>query len=161
MNAALVGGSTFVVEHQKYAAHAAAPYCLSHFQRRYTDWQAAYKGHGPPLEPVDASAGSSPGPKRKRLAFTAAYAFPEEGRALEQGLLFISEPNVALQIRLGALCIRDHDGGERTFPRGRHRVQSIILASPGASVTIEAMRFAMANGSQSLSCTARAKRWPF
>ena len=101
--------------------------------------------HGPPLEPIDASAASS-GPTRKRLAFTAAYALPEEGRALEQGLLFISEPNVALQIRLGALCVRYRDGGERTFPRGRHRVQSIILASPGASVTIEAMRFAMDEG---------------
>jgi CRISPR-associated endonuclease Cas1 len=83
---------------------------------------------------------------RKRMTFTAAYALPEEGRALEQGLLFISEPNVALQIRLGALCIRYRDGGERTFPRGRHRVQSIILTSPGASVTIEAMRFAMDEG---------------
>jgi CRISPR-associated endonuclease Cas1 len=80
------------------------------------------------------------------MAFTAAYAVPEEGRALEGGLLFVGEANVALQIRLGALCIRYQDGGERTFPRGRHRLQSIILASPGASVTIEAMRFAMDEG---------------
>jgi CRISPR-associated protein Cas1 len=35
---------------------------------------------------------------------------------------------------------------ERTFPRGRHRVRSIILASPGANVTIEAMRFAIDEG---------------
>ena len=52
----------------------------------------------------------------------------------------------ALQIRKGALCVRYRDGVERTFPRGRHRVRSIILASPGANVTIEAMRFAIDEG---------------
>jgi CRISPR-associated endonuclease Cas1 len=68
------------------------------------------------------------------------------GSPLEGGLLFISEPQTALQIRKGALCVRYQDGGERTFPRGRHRVRSIILASPGANVTIEAMRFAIDEG---------------
>jgi CRISPR-associated endonuclease Cas1 len=68
------------------------------------------------------------------------------GSPLEGGLLFISEPDTALQIRKGALCIRYRDGVERTFPRGRHRVRSIILASPGANLTIEAMRFAIDEG---------------
>ncbi len=68
------------------------------------------------------------------------------GAPLEGGLLFISEPDTALQIRKGALCVRYRDGLERTFPRGRHRVRSIILASPGANVTIEAMRFAVDEG---------------
>jgi CRISPR associated protein Cas1 len=63
------------------------------------------------------------------------------GSPLEGGLLFISEPDTALQIRQGALGIRYRDGVERTFPRGRHRLRSIMLASPGANVTIEAMRF--------------------
>jgi CRISPR-associated protein Cas1 len=68
------------------------------------------------------------------------------GAPLEGGLLFISEPDTALQIRKGALCVRYRDGVERTFPRGRHRLRSIILASPGANVTIEAMRFAIDEG---------------
>ena len=68
------------------------------------------------------------------------------GAPLEGGLLFISEPDTALQVRKGALCVRYGDGVERTFPRGRHRVRSIILASPGANVTIEAMRFAIDEG---------------
>ena len=68
------------------------------------------------------------------------------GAPLEGGLLFISEPQTALQIRKGGLCVRYQDGVERTFPRGRHRVRSIILASPGANVTIEAMRFAIDEG---------------
>jgi CRISPR-associated endonuclease Cas1 len=68
------------------------------------------------------------------------------GAPLEGGLLFISEPDTALQIRKGALCVRYRDGVERTFPRGRHHVRSIILASPGANVTIEAMRFAIDEG---------------
>jgi CRISPR-associated endonuclease Cas1 len=68
------------------------------------------------------------------------------GAPLEGGLLFISEPQTALQIRKGALCVRYRDGVERTFPRGRHSVRSIILDSPGANVTIEAMRFAIDEG---------------
>ena len=68
------------------------------------------------------------------------------GTPLEGGLLFVSEPDTALQIRKGALCVRYRGGVERTFPRGRHRVRSIILASPGANVTIEAMRFAVDEG---------------
>jgi hypothetical protein len=68
------------------------------------------------------------------------------GTPLEGGLLFISEPDTALQIRKGALCVRYRNGVERTFPRGRHRLRSIMLASPGANVTIEAMRFAIDEG---------------
>ena len=68
------------------------------------------------------------------------------GSPLEGGLLFISEPDTALQIRKGALCIRYREGKERTFPRGRHRLRSIMLTSPGANVTIEAMRFAIDEG---------------
>ncbi len=68
------------------------------------------------------------------------------GSPLEGGLLFISEPDTALQIRKGALCVRYRDGVERTFPRGRHRLRSVMLASPGANVTIEAMRFAIDEG---------------
>ena len=68
------------------------------------------------------------------------------GAPLEGGLLFISEPDTALQIRKGALCVRYRDGVERTFPRARHRLRSIMLASPGANVTIEAMRFAIDEG---------------
>ena len=47
---------------------------------------------------------------------------------------------------MGALCIRYPDGVERTFPRGRHRLRSIMLSSPGANVTIEAMRFPIDEG---------------
>jgi CRISPR-associated endonuclease Cas1 len=68
------------------------------------------------------------------------------GSPLEGGLLFIAEPETALQVRKGALCIRYSDGRERTFPRGRHRLSSIMLTSPGANVTIEAMRFAIEEG---------------
>jgi CRISPR-associated endonuclease Cas1 len=68
------------------------------------------------------------------------------GSPLEGGLLFIAEPETALQVRKGALCIRYNDGRERTFPRGRHRLRSIMLTSPGANVTIEAMRFAIDEG---------------
>ena len=68
------------------------------------------------------------------------------GAPLEGGLLFISEPDTALQIRKGALCVRYRDGVERTFPRARHRLRSIMLVSPGANVTIEAMRFAIDEG---------------
>jgi hypothetical protein len=66
--------------------------------------------------------------------------------SLEGGLLFIAEPETALQVRKGALCVRYQDGKERTFPRGRHRLRSIMLSSPGANVTIEAMRFAIDEG---------------
>jgi CRISPR-associated endonuclease Cas1 len=87
------------------------------------------------------------------IRVSPANAAPDEsddilsgGTPLQGGLLFISEPDTALQIRKGALCIRYRDGIERTFPRGRHRLRSIILASPGANVTIEAMRFAIDEG---------------
>ncbi len=92
---------------------------------------------------------------RSEIRFSPANAAPESedsgealsgGSPLEGGLLFISEPDTALQIRKGALCVRYRDGVERTFPRGRHRVRSIMLASPGANVTIEAMRFAIDEG---------------
>jgi CRISPR-associated endonuclease Cas1 len=92
---------------------------------------------------------------RSELRFSPTNSAPaaENGRdeivsgaPLEGGLLFISEPRTALQIRKGALCVRYQDGVERIFPRGRHRVRSIILASPGANVTIEAMRFAIDEG---------------
>jgi CRISPR-associated endonuclease Cas1 len=92
---------------------------------------------------------------RSETRFSPANAAPAteksrddilNGAPLEGGLLFISEPRTALQIRKGALCVRYQDGVERTFPRGRHRVRSIILASPGANVTIEAMRFAIDEG---------------
>ena len=51
------------------------------------------------------------------------------GAPLEGGLLFISEPDTALQMRKGALCVRYRD--EKSAPsRGvAHRVRSIILAS--------------------------------
>jgi CRISPR-associated endonuclease Cas1 len=68
------------------------------------------------------------------------------GSPLEGGLLFIAEPETALQVRKGALCVRYRDGKERTFPRGRHRLRSVMLTSPGANLTIEAMRFAIDEG---------------
>jgi CRISPR-associated endonuclease Cas1 len=109
------------------------------------------------LTRVAGSGGTNaaePGP-RSEIRFSPANAAPANenssdevlsGAPLERGLLFISEPQTALQIRKGALCVRYRDGAERTFPRGRHRVRSIILASPGANVTIEAMRFAIDEG---------------
>jgi CRISPR-associated endonuclease Cas1 len=92
---------------------------------------------------------------RSEIRFSPANAAPGtedsrdgivSGAPLEGGLLFISEPQTALQIRKGALCVRYRDGIERTFPRGRHSLRSIILASPGVNVTIEAMRFAIDEG---------------
>ena len=92
---------------------------------------------------------------RSEIRYSPANATPKTedshdvfsgGSPLEGGLLFISEPDTALQIRKGALCVRYRGGVERTFPRGRHRVRSIIIASAGANVTIEAMRFAIDEG---------------
>jgi CRISPR/Cas system-associated endonuclease Cas1 len=92
---------------------------------------------------------------QSEIRFSPANAAPETedrgdvlsgGAPLEGGLLFISEPDTALQIRRGALCVRYRDGVERTFPRGRHRLRTVMLASPGANVTIEAMRFAIDEG---------------
>jgi CRISPR-associated endonuclease Cas1 len=65
---------------------------------------------------------------------------------LERGLLWISERDAALQIRKGALCVRYGNGIERTFPRGRHGIQAIILNSPGANITIESIRFCIDEG---------------
>ena len=63
---------------------------------------------------------------QSEIRFSPANAAPETedsrdvlsgGAPLEGGLLFISEPDTALQIRKGALCVRYRDGVERTFPR--------------------------------------------
>jgi hypothetical protein len=52
------------------------------------------------------------------------------GSPLEGGLLFISEPDTALQVRKGALCVRYRDGVERTFPRVRHRLRPSYSPRP-------------------------------
>jgi CRISPR-associated endonuclease Cas1 len=107
------------------------------------------------VSPANACAAAQPAVQDSELSERAvcvgaseACEGPERtgGSPLQGGLLFISEPDTALQIRKGALCIRYRDGVERTFPRGRHRLRSIMLASPGANVTIEAMRFAIDEG---------------
>ena len=65
---------------------------------------------------------------------------------LERGVLFLSDPGVALQVRKSALAVRHGNGVERTFPRARHGVRAIIITSVGASLTTEAMRWIMAEG---------------
>ena len=164
---ALRTGSTLRAEHQKYSARHPAPYSYAFFWRRFEDWLGCQPDSvaQPPGQPAPSRAlveGSSrePAPrgrgvegKSPRAGAEPVEASPREtdrtqieGQELEGGLLFISEPDTALQIRKGALCIRYRDGFERIFPRGRHRLRSIILACAGANVTIEAMRFAIDEG---------------
>jgi hypothetical protein len=159
--AALEAGSTLKAEHLKYATSAPAPFSLTNFWRRLEAWQACRlptPGTKSPGAAVSLSNGVverrsnehaailQRATVRKPLDFGDAYTAPDSGRALEGGLLFIGESGVALQVRTGALAVRYQDGSERIFPRGRHRVRSIILAGAGASVTIEAMRFAIDEG---------------
>jgi CRISPR/Cas system-associated endonuclease Cas1 len=61
-------------------------------------------------------------------------------------LLWIDTPGTALQVRMKSLAVRFGDGRERHFPRGKHSLRSIILHAPGASVTIEAARWAVDEG---------------
>jgi CRISPR-associated protein Cas1 len=44
------------------------------------------------------------------------------------------------------LAVRHGNGVERTFPRGRHGVRTIIITAVGASLTTEAMRWIMSEG---------------
>jgi CRISPR-associated endonuclease Cas1 len=175
VEAALREGSTLRAEYLRYSTCCPAPYSYTSFWRRFEDWLASQPDMGivlasPPAERaarkrairsdgkvaaklrLQSEIRVSPantcdnhtgidGSQREESCDTATGGSPLEG-----GLLFISEPDTALQIRKGALCARYRDGVERTFPRGRHRVRSIILASPGANVTIEAMRFAIDEG---------------
>jgi CRISPR-associated endonuclease Cas1 len=174
IGAALREGSTMRAEHLRYATLCPAPYSYSYFWRRFEEWLDAQPdpriAPGPPpterasRKRAIRSDGKVAAKLRLRSEIRVSPANTcddnhrriggrEEscdtamgGSPLEGGLLFISEPDTALQIRKGALCARYRDGVERTFPRGRHRVRSIILASPGANVTIEAMRFAIDEG---------------
>ncbi len=66
-----------------------------------------------------------------------------KGAPLDRGLLWITATGAALQIRRGALCLWE-GGQERLFPRGRHAVKTIVVNSPGASITVEALRFCIA-----------------
>jgi CRISPR-associated protein Cas1 len=78
------------------------------------------------------------------LAQDRAAPFDYVGVApLERGVLFLSDPGVALQVRKSALAVRHGNGVERTFPRGRHGVRAIIITAVGASLTTEAMRWIM------------------
>jgi CRISPR-associated endonuclease Cas1 len=173
VEAALRAGSTLRAEYLRYLTRCPAPYSYTSFWRRFEEWLASQPDPGivpgsPPAERAarkrairsdgkvaaklrlqsevrvspantcDDNHGGINGSQRKESCETATGGSPLEG-----GLLFISEPDTALQIRKGALCVRYRDGVERTFPRARHRVRSIILASPGVNVTIEAMRFAI------------------
>ena len=173
VEAALRAGSTLRAEYLRYSICCPSPYSYTSFWRRFEDWLDSQPDPGvvvvsPPAEraarkrairsdgkvaaklrlqseiPIspantcDDNHGGSDRSQREECCDTATGGSP-----LERGLLFISESDTALQIRKGALCVRYRDGVERTFPRGRHRVHSIILASPGANVTIEAMRFAI------------------
>jgi CRISPR-associated endonuclease Cas1 len=176
VEAALREGSTLRAEYLRYSTCCPAPYSYTSFWRRFEDWLASQPDMGialasPPAERAarkrairsdgkvaaklrlqseirvspantcDDNHRGIDGSQREESCDTATGGSPLEG-----GLLFISEPDTALQIRKGALCVRYQDGVERTFPRGRHCVRSIILASPGANVTIEAMRFAIDEG---------------
>jgi CRISPR-associated endonuclease Cas1 len=68
-------------------------------------------------------------------------AEPLVSSPLEQGLLWIAEPGTALQIRKGSLAVRYRNGFERLFPTRKHGLKTIILNTPGASITVEAARF--------------------
>jgi CRISPR-associated protein Cas1 len=59
-----------------------------------------------------------------------------------RSLLFLPDPGTALQHRRGQLCIRGKDGTETLYPPRTHKLKTIILAGPGASVTAEAIRWA-------------------
>jgi hypothetical protein len=70
-------------------------------------------------------------------------------------ILWIDTPGTALQVRMKSLAVRFGDGRERHFPRGKHSLRSIILHAPDASVTIEAARWAVDEG------TALVRHWLF
>ena len=61
-------------------------------------------------------------------------------------ILWIDTPGTALQVRMKSLAVRFGDGRERHFPRGKHALRTIILHASGASVTIEAARWAVDEG---------------
>jgi hypothetical protein len=80
VSVALIGGSTFAIEHQKYAAHAPAPYSLSHFWHRFEGWRVSGPAAGsgqalsaPPagVEPTGGSAAApaSGWPSRPPMPF--------------------------------------------------------------------------------------------
>jgi CRISPR-associated endonuclease Cas1 len=176
VEAALRAGSTLRAEYLRYSTCCPAPYSYTSFWRRFEDWLDSQPDPGitlgsPPAERAARkrairSDGKVAAKLRPQSEIRVSSANTRDdnhggidrclredscdtatgGSPLEGGLLFISEPQTALQIRKGALCVRYQDGVERTFPRGRHRVRSIILAAPGANVTVEAMRFAIDEG---------------
>ncbi len=119
VEAALMSGSTLRAEHARYAR--TCPALLLAQVRRLA--KAPARPSGERAVPVSS----------ERIPLAA----PIGGAPLEGGLLFISEPDTALQIRKGALCVRSRGGGgsphdpdrvgspvERTFPRGRHGLRS-------------------------------------
>ncbi len=176
VEAALRAGSTLRAEYLKYSTCCPAPYSYTSFWRRFEDWLESQPDPGITLGSSPAERVARKRAIRSDGIVAAKLRLQSEirvspantcennpggidrshredncetatgGSPLEGGLLFISEPDTALQIRKGALCVRYRDAVERTFPRGRHRLRSIMLASPGANVTIEAMRFAIDEG---------------
>jgi hypothetical protein len=102
-----------------------------------------------PLETVVTSSANASEPLPTSINHSTSKTAPFDFvgvTPLERGLLWISERDAALQIRKGALCVRYGNGIERTFPRGRHGIQAIILNSPGANITIESIRFCIDEG---------------
>jgi CRISPR-associated endonuclease Cas1 len=138
VNSALLAGSNLKAQHRIYASAAPAPFSFSHFWRRLKDYQASETGQSGVAQFAAIA--------RKKLDFGEGFVGPDKFRSLENGLLFLAERGIALQVRKGAFCVRYHDGVERIFPRGRHHLRSVILGGHGASITTEAMRFAIDEG---------------
>jgi hypothetical protein len=111
-----------------YRPTVAKPYSYNRFILRRKAWLAA----GQP------EALAKPSGRAKPLRSPLA---PIE---VTGGLAYIDAPGTALQVRCGSVAIRFADGTERHFRPGEHRLETIVLAGRGASVTSEAVRWSLA-----------------
>lgn len=145
-----------------YAETAAKPYSFSHFGARVTEWEKVRRpsSEKPLLPPKlhdrrsrEPSFGSGtdwqrsePGHEDARSPQSLLAPSRPSAALSPPSILWIDTPGTALQVRTKSLAVRFGDGRERDFPRGKHALRTIILHAPGASVTIEAARWAVDEG---------------
>jgi hypothetical protein len=114
-----------------YAASCVNPYSLARFTVRFAAWRAFNQEREASNHASSLVAAPLP------LAPTISRIV-----VINRGIAFIDPPGTALQVRGGG-----GDGSEtRIEPAGgaRHGLQAIIRAARGASLTIEALRWLMA-----------------
>jgi hypothetical protein len=158
---ALEMGATLREAWNDYAETAAKPYSFSHFGVRVTEWEKVGKpSSGSPLLPPKlhdqrsrepsfgsgtegqrSNLGKDPRPPQSLLAPSQSFAAMSP-----PSILWIDIPGTALQVRMKSVAVRFGDGRERHFPRGKHSLRTIILHASGASVAIEAARWAVDEG---------------